>query len=491
MKKLIYLIITIIAIILYSFTMRGNLGNPTPQVINTTLKSSGQAFETSQERARYALILSLVNDHTFAIDHYAAMGTPDIGRAKRHYYSFFPPGTSILATPLYLIGLKMSAAQMMTFLISTIFAFLTMIMIIRFVMKLGLHWSIALFSAVAFGFATNAWGYSVTLYAHLISAFLILLGLYLTLFLEEKRAGMTAVAVWTLYALAVFLDFPNLLIYFPIALILTLKTLKISQTEKSIQINLDWRYLVAPLVFLFCMAGYGYYNYVNFGSPTTLSNFLPRVKDVGAIELNTHESSKDVTGALQTRSMLEGFRSFIVSDDRGIIKYSPVILLFVFGFGYLKERRKKIEVSLFAIAITCLTLYTMFGDPYGGWAFGSRYLIAIMPELCILAGIGLQQFYKNTLVKSIYTVIFTYSAQVALLSPLTTNVIPPKVEAQGLHLASDYTINWNMLANNELNSFFYNHILHGSISGFMYYYIILAIVLIIGMIAIWYPNKKI
>lgn len=494
MKRYIYILITVIALVLYSFTIRGELGNPTPEEIDSQLNTSGRAFETSQERARYGLILALVNDHTFQIDKYAAMGTPDIGVAKGHYYSFFPPGASLIAVPFYLIGEYFGAAQMITFLVSTIFALLTILLIAKFAIKLNLHWSIALFSAIAFGFATNAWGYSVTLYAHLISAFLILSGLYLTLFLEEKRAGITAIAVWTLYGLAVFLDFPNLLIFFPIVLLLTLKTFKINRSLRTIKIKIDWRFLVAPLIFVVMMAGYGYYNYIHFGKATTLSNFLPRVKDIGAIVVKSHETGKDVSTTLNTRNMLEGFRSFIISEDRGIIRYTPVVLLFIFGLGFLKKQLKIIEVSLFALPLLCLSLYSMFGDPYGGWAFGSRYMIATMPELCLLAGIGLQRFYRYNLksiaVKIIFSLVFIYSSGVSLLAPLTTNVIPPSVEAGSLALADDYRINWQMLQLDQLNSFFYNHILNGSWSGFEYYYAILAFVVLLGLFAIWYPKTR-
>lgn len=496
MKRFVYLIIIAVSLILYTLTIRGNVGNPTPQEINGPLKSTGQAFETSQERARYALILSLVNDKSFAIDHYASLGTPDIGRAQGHYYSFFPPGASVLALPLYLLGINLGAAQMMTFLLSTIFALLTMLLIARFILKLDLHWSAALFGAFAFGFATNAWGYSVTFYAHIISAFLLLGGLYLTLFMDDKKVWTRAIIVWILYGFSVFIDFPNFLIYFPIVLLLTLKTFKLQKDTNKIIIRLDWRFLLAPLVFVVMMIGYGYYNYVHYGNPTTLSNFLPRVKDVDAIQLKKNESGREATSALKTRNMLEGFRSFIISDDRGIIKYSPIVLLFIFGLGYLKRERKKIEITLFSIAITCLTLYTMFGDPYGGWAFGSRYLIAVLPELCILAAIGLHRFGLNEnskrdiAIKGIYSLVFIYSAGVSLLAPLTTNVIPPQVEASGLGLESNYNINWKMLQFNELNSFFYNHILHHSISGYAYYNIILEFVVIIGLILIWYPKNS-
>ena len=177
------------------------------------------------------------------------------------------------------------------------------------------------------------------------------------------------------------------------------------------------------------------------------------------------------------------------SKDRGIIFYSPVIVLFIFGIGYRLSKKKGVELGLISVPATCLILYSMFSDPYGGWAFGSRYLIAAMPELCILAGIGLQRFTRNIFIKTLYTLIFCYSAAVALLAPLTTNVIPPTIEASPLGLDSSYIINIRMLENSSLDSYVYNHVLHGSITGTTYYFIILTVVLLAGMFFIWYPKK--
>jgi hypothetical protein len=236
------------------------------------------------------------------------------------------------------------------------------------------------------------------------------------------------------------------------------------------------------------MGIYCWTNYANFGDPTVFSNFLPRVRDVTAIQDNLQEAGRDPSSATNTRSMLEGLHSFIVSPDRGLIKYTPIALLFIFGLGYFKDKRRNIEVMLLTIPLVCLLLYSMFGDPYGGWAFGSRYILAVLPELCILAAIGLQRF--GLFAKILYSLVFIYSASVSLLAPLTTNVIPPKVEAVGLGLHYDYSINLQMLMSNHLNSFFYNHVLQAKMSGIDYYSDILILVVLIGAFTIWYPRKK-
>ncbi|HVZ12491.1 MAG TPA: hypothetical protein VG965_05665 [Patescibacteria group bacterium] len=489
MKKYIFPFLVVFSLFLFALTFRGQAGNPTPHQIEFEENSSGQAFETSQERSRYAIILSLINDHSFAIDNYASMGTPDIGALKGHYYSFFPPAVSMMAIPLYILGTQLGAAQIFTFSISTIFSFLTIIMIFLFSKRLGLHWSISAFAAVAFGFATNAWGYSVTLYAHLVSAFLLLLGLFVVLPLDDKKRGIKAILAWFLYSMAVFVDFPNLFIFLPIVGLATLKMVNITEFKEKFKIKINWFVIFAPIIFLALMTVYGYYNYIHFGSPLKFSNTIPRVKDLKNTDLSAPESGTDATGALRTRNLLNGLTSFTVSHDRGILVYSPVVLLFIFGVGYLKKSKKWEEAGLLALPATCLVLYSMFGDPYGGWAFGSRYMIAVLPELCILAGVGLQRFAKNLLVKIIYIVVFTYSAAISLLAPLTTNVIPPYVEARYINLDSWYIINIRMLQKGELDSFFYNFVLQKSIPAVAYYFVILALVVAAGAYFIFTPKK--
>lgn len=490
MKKFLFIFLVLISSVLYLLTTRGDLGTPTPHQIEYEMYQAGQPFETSQERARFASLLSIYHDKNINIDNYASMGTPDIGKIKGHYYSLFPPAVSILALPLYALGLQLGATQIAVFSLSTIFSILTMILIMHFALKIKLHWTIALFCALAFGFATNAWGYSVTLYAHLISGFLILLAYYLTTFLEGKWKYLKILSVWVIYSLAVFVDFPNLFIFLPIVILLMVKGFVLNKNDQTYKLSFDWRFAIFPFVFIGSMLLYGYYNNYFFGSPTQLSNALPRVQDLKDTSRAIPETGKDAFSILNPRLMLEGFKTFIISHDRGLMIYTPIALLSALGLGFLKEKRQLIEIGLLAVPVTCLILYTLFADPYGGWAFGSRYMIAILPELILLVGIGLARFSKNILVKILFTGVFIYSAAISLMAPLTTNVIPPSIEAESFGLQSWYIINIKMLSANELNSFVYNHIINAAISGWTYYGIILSIVIFLGVFLIWYPKKK-
>ena len=498
-KKILNYFFALITIILFVLTIRGNFGNPSANQIDYTLSSSGKAFETSQERSRYAIILSLVNHHRFDLGEYASMGTPDIGVSNGKYYSFFPPATSILAIPLYLLGIKYNLAQVMTFLVSTIFSLLTMYMTWRFCISNGISNSLSLFAAFAFSFSTNAWGYSVTLYAHLLSAFAVLVGLHL-ITKSEKTTFKDYLLVWFFYGFGIYVDFPNIFTYFPIAIVATLKMFEVYKSEQGFKLSLNIAKILGPIILLLMLSGYGYYNYIHFGNPTKMSNTISRVRDLKDVNLSSPESDdegSDAVSALETRSLSNGLKSFLYSHDRGMLIYTPVALLSLFGLLSLKKKDASTKNLLVAIPLASLFTYSMFGDPYGGWAFGSRYMISVLPELIILAVFGMQHFLDNAnklsviVIKLIYSLVFVYSSAVSLLAPLTTNVIPPYVEARNIGLKSDYSINIRMLQNNELNSFIYNNFAKNNLTGVQYYYLIFVLVVVVGLGLLWSSKSNI
>lgn len=497
MKKFILTTLTVLLVIsLYGATLRGRLGNPSASSIDNELSQSGAAFETSQERSRYALILALVNNHRLDLGEYASMGTPDIGRVGDKYYSFFPPATSILAIPLYLLGVQLGAAQIWTFLISTLFAALTMLVLYRLSLRLKLAGATALFVALAFGFATNAWGYSVTLYAHLLSAFALVGGVALAS--HRNFTWAKSLGVWLLYAFAIFVDFPNIFAFFPIALVAGLRSFQLVTTKTRFTLSLRPTLLIGVLLFLAAMCGYGYYNYHYFGHPLKLSNTIDRVKDLKVVTNSSPEvKNLSAAHALSPRKLIVGLTSFSVSHDRGLLIYTPVALLFVFGLASLLKRSNlSLKLLLIGVPLTNLLTYSMFGDPYGGWAFGSRYMIAILPELLVIAGLGLDYFarHANRLLRVgvlvVYSLVTLYSAGMSLLAPLTTNVIPPTIEAGTFALADDYRIPLEMLRLSHLNSFVYNRYLSTTLTGQEYYYLIYIPLALVLLLLIWRPRHS-
>jgi hypothetical protein len=291
--------------------------------------------------------------------------------------------------------------------------------------------------------------------------------------------------------MAIFIDFPNIFTYFSIAIVASVKMFNWQNNKGDIKIQFKFLKILGPILLMGLLSAYGYYNYVHFGSPLKMSNTIKRVKDLKDVNLSVPEKGSDAVGALKTRSLLNGLISFTVSRDRGLLIYTPIALLSLFGLVALKKRDYFTKNLLVAIPLASLVTYSMFGDPYGGWAFGSRYLISVLPELIILSVFGMQFILdsKKTLTivlsKSIFSLVFIYSAAVSLLAPLTTNVISPIVEGRYLGLTSDYSINIKMLQNNELNSFVFNNFAKEWLTGLEYYYLILSLVILYGLLLLW------
>ena len=78
------------------------------------------------------------------------------------------------------------------------------------------------------------------------------------------------------------------------------------------------------------------------------------------------------------------------------------MFLGIFGLVFLSRKNEyalKIFVSVIGINIL---LYSMWGDPYGGWAFGSRYLIPTYALMSIAIAFVLSHWQKSL----IFVVVF-------------------------------------------------------------------------------------
>jgi hypothetical protein len=92
-----------------------------------------------------------------------------------------------------------------------------------------------------------------------------------------------------------------------------------------------------------------------------------------------------------------------------------------------KNEPKKTVVLIFVSGITFL-LYSMWGDPWGGWAFGSRYLIPVYSLLSIGIAELASVYRKKLLFILLFLPIFGYSAYVNTAGALGTLANPPQVE---------------------------------------------------------------
>ena len=462
--------IFIVGVVLYSLILRGIYSNPQGSSIKNNLDQATKPFELSPERGRYILTMSLAENRSFALSRQLAdAADPDVGYHEGRFYIFFPPGVSVLALPFYNLGKNYNLSQVGSFFTIAIFAILNLILIFKIARDIfKLPFSISLISSIIFGFASTSWSYAITLYQHHVTTFAILSIFYSAyLFKKAKKWNWIFAGYnWFVYGMALFLDYPNLFLLAPAMLYFLINSFFYSVKSKEITVGLKKQILITSALFIGSILLHGYYNQINFGSWKKVSGSLAGIRRVKEQEklknLNKDKalaeisSKKDVTGFFKEEDLPHGFAILLFSRDRGLFLYAPIFVLALLGIYSIRKRiNLEIGILLGLVGINLL-LYSSWGDPWGGWAYGSRYLIPSMAVLSIFVGIWLNNARHKITASFATFLLFAYSSFIALLGALTTNQVPPKVEADFLKMKYNFLLNWDYFIDGKSGSFVFN-----------------------------------
>lgn len=482
MKKILLALLLILSLVIYILTIKGVAGNPRPIDFKNNLDQATMPLELSPERGRFALTMSLVENHSFALSKTLSDAAyPDVGYYQGRYYIFFAPGISILAVPLYMLGNYYGYSQVFSFFTSTIFALLNIVaiyMICRQIFKLP-TWS-SLFGSLVFSFGSTSWSYAVTLYQHQATTFFILSSFYSTWKFKEKSKYSWFHVFWVGAAagLSLSIDYSNILFVLPGLIYFILSAFKLDITKTNFKISLRAISLLSIIPFSILVGLHAYFNQVNFGSWKRLSGSLVGIKTIEQIgnlnsqenvnKLNAAAARKDPAKFFSEEKFPMGLAILSVSPDRGLFLYSPIFIVGIIGLIISLRRNRNLETGfLLANILVILFLYSSWGDPWGGWAFGPRYLIPALGILSIFIAYGLN-YIKNIFFRIITYILFIYSSAIALLGVLTTNAVPPRVEGVYLHIGYNFLYNWLFFKDNHSSSFIYNTFFHSNFSLLQY-----------------------
>lgn len=498
MKKVFDKILIILTTIILILSVRGIYGTPDADTINESRWIIDGPFELSPERGRFALTYTLVEEKSvFFSEKIARFTLPDLAYNNGEYVSLFAPGVSFIAAPFYLLGKIFGASQFGAFLTSAFFAILNVDLIRIIAKKLGAKDLPATVSGLIFLFATPAFSYATTLYQHHISTFLILASLY-TLLSENSFKGH--VLIWFLYAFALTIDYPNAIIMLPI-LIVSFGQLISKKVEKDIlKIVLRVGKLSAVVGVLPVFILFFWYNFIAYGSPLQFAGTQDTVYEInykGAPILTRQiappQTEKDklelptnntFLGFFKTKNIINGLYILLLSPDRGVIYFAPIVLFGFIGIKFLGKRSPKYTVLLVSIASFNLLIYSMWGDPWGGWAFGSRYLIPSYAIFAILISLILGRISRSSLQLFVFYLVLAYSIAVNTLGAVTSSRMPPKLEAEALSLKYDkdekYTVarNWEMINQGKSKSFVFTTFANRYLSAWEYFVIVSTLVLV-------------
>lgn len=517
----VYALVALIVVLVLALSMRGLPGTPDAHALLSPEWHTNGPFESSNDRGRYALAYSLLEDHSFEFSApVAQFAAPDVARREDgKYVSLFAPGVSFLIMPGYQVGKWLGASQMGVFATVGIVALMNTLLIYMIAKRLGAHPLAGGLGALAFLFATPAFAYGTSLSQHHFSVLGLLLSLYL---LVRWNKWWSLSLIWFLCALSVVIDNPNLFLMFPIGIYALGRIVLLKRGEEGgVQITVRSLYALTFLTMIIPLTFFAWFNLKSNGDPLLISGGLQRIlspKDAPEIKADVQVSSAVVSGGEQdleekgrrksevsivgfftTRRLWTDFHVHFLSHDRGILWFTPVVLLGIFGLFFLFRSRGSIAVVIMASAGANILIYSMWDDPWGGWSFGSRYLIPTYALLCIGLGMALAHWRKNIVFLAVFLVLFTYSVRVNALGALGTSVIPPRSEVLALEKMTgliekyDFERSRDYLYKQGSKSFVYNVLARNYMTAPQYYNIVSSLIVIVGwalLMALWFINRK-
>lgn len=503
-NKIVIILIIIIAAGFYAFTLRGVSGNPQPETIKTELDQHAKPFELSPERGRFAHVMTLAQTGQYALTQQLAdFVYPDVGYYDGKFYSYFAPGISYMSLPFYLLGQKYDLSQVATFGFVSLVSILGLIFlykISREMLNMPIWASLA--SVLIFGFASTAWSYAITLYQHHFTTFFLLSSIYaIWKFKRHSRfAWAWAGWAWIALALSFTVDYPNAFLMLPVAIYFFVASFEYFKDGHKVALRWRTSFILTFVLFVALTLLHSTHNKEYFGNPMRLAGSIVGYKqleeqnllDQGGTDAQNavselQERKDNVLGFFSEEKVPRGLVILFVSTDRGLFIYTPIFLLAIFGFLHLRKL-KSLEVwVLLGFVLFNIFLYASWGDPWGGWAYGTRYLIPSMSILSLAIGywLSVPESKFGWLKKLIASVLFVYSSAIALLGALTTNANPPRIEGDYLGMKYNFFRNIDFLKDNTSGSFLYNTYFVNEISLTTYYFIILGSVVFVFLLVIF------
>ncbi len=467
------LLTILVAVVSLAAALHGMPGNPNSSMMRQEQWTTAGPFELSSERGHYALTYSLLVDKSYHFSpELAAFVSPDAAIYQNKFVSLFPPGLSYIAMPGFKLGEKYGYAQVGTFAVISLFALLNVILINILSRRLGAHPAAGYIASLIFLVATPALAYSGTMYQHHTTSFLLMSCLII---LSYPKNWLTTAIIWFFCAIAVTVDSPNFLFFAPLAVYTFMREFQIERSNKNYKLAFKPLHLITIFAALLPVLLFARFNKESYGNPYKLGGTAPRAtaiqisydQQTGVPVINEYEEEKSVNNKksavqfFKTRNALNGVYTIFFAIDRGIIYFTPVILLSLLGIGYVLARSKVIGMLMLSICAIVVVLYCLWGDPYGGWAFGSRYLIPAYAMLAPFLALAITRHRRHWWFILLFLIAAFYSIAINTIGAVTSNANPTRHEIisssnpKGLPFTQGYLHNIDQLNASASKSFIY------------------------------------
>ncbi len=283
-------------------------------------------------------------------------------------YPLYSHAQPILQIPFYLLGrvlggapIDLSSVAITRFtvsLLNPIVIALTGWLIAVFAVQLNYSTRLSVGLACIYCFATMALAYSHTNFSDPLLALLFLLAAYSAFRARTDHRVRWSVVAGLALGSALYLRERSLIVL-PIFVGYVILT----GSLRSV------RHWIAFLVPMGCAAILiGLWSWVRFGTPLAIG-YANWVEDTGF-----------------ATPMLLGMYGLLISPGKGLLVYNPIVLLGFIGLSLLLRRRRAEAILFMLIVIVSIVFYASYNFWTGGWNWGPRYMLPLLPFLLLAAG---------------------------------------------------------------------------------------------------------
>ena len=345
--------------------------------------------------AQFDLARAIVERHTLYIDGFDE-NTGDVAPgAGGHRYINKVPGVSFLAVVPYaffheavVLGISHASPRTIEWFCTAATcgvcgALIGVVLYLHGRRRYGAAPRDALAVALAVLFGTIVFAYSTMLFAHVPAAlFLLLAVVHLDRhpFAAGAAVGMATICFDVCGAGAVLLAI----------------------------LSRKWRFIAGGVPFAIVL---GLYQWACFGSP-----FRP------PLEHSTFFTQRGLLFGVLRLPRLDALIGITVSPVRGLFFISPFLLFAFFGFGRMAKRD---VVAVAGITAIFFAVIAGFNGWHGGWAFGPRYLLPVVPLMAIpmLAAAGTARPW----VRALWTAAAVVSIAINFVATAVDPMPPPTI----------------------------------------------------------------
>lgn len=311
------------------------------------------------------------------------------------YLSSYPIMPAILATPIYFlpivfgIPINEKTVDALSKFSASVFATLSVLFIYLSLKELVDDKSSLIISSI-YAFATSTWSISsqgIWLHGPTQMFFSLMILFFLKSIKNQKYIIYSSIPL----SLAVTCRPTHVLVAF-------IFVIYVFQKHR----NLLLKFLIFPVLNVSTLL---YQNFYYYGK---LSGGIDALQKAG---IKTHAVS-----GTWTANFLSGLFGLLISPNRGILVYSPFIIFSFWGIYRSWKNGGNTIIKYFSIAsLSVILLYSFSQAWWGGYTFGYRLLVDILPFLIIFLVFVWSDIFKRRYLKIIFTLLVIFSVFVQMV----------------------------------------------------------------------------